>query len=57
MSDQHRVDEVAGKRPSEGISDVQDRPEGSLQNNGSKLRQENEEKSGNGDWQGTRQFR
>ncbi len=44
MSDQHRVDEVSSRRFSEGISDVKDRPEGSSQNNGSKLRQNNEEK-------------
>ncbi|KAK0196039.1 hypothetical protein F5146DRAFT_315306 [Armillaria mellea] len=45
MSDQHRVDEVSSRRSSEGISDVQDRLEGSSQNNGSKkLRQNNEEK-------------
>ncbi|KAK0459419.1 uncharacterized protein EV420DRAFT_1333832, partial [Desarmillaria tabescens] len=44
MSDQHRVDEVSSRRSSEGISDVQDRPEGSPQNNASKLRQNNEKK-------------
>ncbi len=44
MSDQHLlVDEVSRRSP-EGISDVQDRPEGSPQNNGSKLRQNNEKK-------------
>ncbi len=44
MSDQHPlVDEVSRRSP-EGISDVQDRPEGSPQNNGSKLRQNNEKK-------------
>ncbi|KAK0459337.1 uncharacterized protein EV420DRAFT_1642306 [Desarmillaria tabescens] len=44
MSDQHRVDERSSRRSSEGISDVQDRPEGSPQNNGSKLCQNNEKK-------------
>ncbi|KAK0493151.1 hypothetical protein EDD18DRAFT_431859 [Armillaria luteobubalina] len=43
MSDQHRVDEVAGRRSSEGISDVNNCPEGSSQNNGSTLRQNNKE--------------
>ncbi|SJK98272.1 uncharacterized protein ARMOST_01535 [Armillaria ostoyae] len=44
MSDQHRVDEGSSRRSSEGISDVQDRPEGSSQNDGSKMRQSDEEK-------------
>ncbi|KAK0493139.1 hypothetical protein EDD18DRAFT_431297 [Armillaria luteobubalina] len=45
MSDQHRVNEGSSRRSSEGISDVQDHPEGLSQNNGSKnLHQNNEEK-------------
>ncbi|KAK0226638.1 hypothetical protein IW262DRAFT_1294812 [Armillaria fumosa] len=44
MSDQHRVNEGSNRRSAEGIPDVQDRPEGSSQNNGSKLRQNNKEK-------------
>ncbi len=44
MSDQHRVDEGSSRHSSEVISNVQDHPEGSSQNNGSELRQNNEEK-------------
>ncbi|KAK0226637.1 hypothetical protein IW262DRAFT_1457876 [Armillaria fumosa] len=43
MSDQHRVDKVSNRRSSEGISDVQDYPDGSSQNNSSKLHQNNGE--------------
>ncbi|KAK0470802.1 hypothetical protein IW261DRAFT_1672250 [Armillaria novae-zelandiae] len=45
MSNEHGVDEVCSRRSSEANSDVQDRPEGSSQNNRSKnLRRCNEEK-------------
>ncbi|KAK0470800.1 hypothetical protein IW261DRAFT_1597640 [Armillaria novae-zelandiae] len=44
MSDQNEVEEVARRCSSEGISDVQDHPEGSSQNHSSKLHQSNEEK-------------
>ncbi|KAK0493088.1 hypothetical protein EDD18DRAFT_1465003 [Armillaria luteobubalina] len=43
MSDQHRVEEVSRRPSSEGSSDIQDCPEDSSQNNGSKLHQTNEE--------------
>ncbi|SJL10362.1 uncharacterized protein ARMOST_13748 [Armillaria ostoyae] len=42
MSDQHPLVDEVSRHSSEGISDVQDRPEGSPQNNDAKLRQNNE---------------
>ncbi|KAK0493043.1 hypothetical protein EDD18DRAFT_428880 [Armillaria luteobubalina] len=39
MSDWHRVEEISGRHSSECISSVQDCPEGSSQNNSSKLHQ------------------
>ncbi|KAK0470855.1 hypothetical protein IW261DRAFT_1672355, partial [Armillaria novae-zelandiae] len=44
MSDQHRVDEVSSRHSSEGTPNVQDRLEGSSQNNSSKLPHVDEEK-------------
>ncbi|KAK0202108.1 hypothetical protein DFS33DRAFT_1489906 [Desarmillaria ectypa] len=44
MSDQHQVNEVSSRRFSDSIPDVQGRPERLTQNNGSKLRQNNEQK-------------
>ncbi|KAK0226587.1 hypothetical protein IW262DRAFT_1294758 [Armillaria fumosa] len=44
MSSQHPVDEGSSRRSSEGISNVQDCPEQSSQNNSSKMHQNNEEK-------------
>ncbi len=44
MSDQHRVDEGSSRYSSEGVSDVQDHPEGSSQNNDSNRHQNSEEK-------------
>ncbi len=44
MPDQHRVDEGSSRRSSQGTYDVQNHPEGSSQNNGSKLHQNSEEK-------------
>ncbi|KAK0470790.1 hypothetical protein IW261DRAFT_921123 [Armillaria novae-zelandiae] len=43
MSDQNRVEDVSRRRSCEGISHAQDHPEGSSQNNSSKLHQNNEE--------------